>query len=120
MFSVDTTPPIIDFCPDTITDTIELGLLLMDKAVTWIEPRASDISGNVSLVSQSHLSGDHFMVGRTEVKYVFRDGFGNHGNEALCTFYVTLNTGELIVLVGKFVCLKNLGSNPVFGAHVTV
>ena len=91
---MDTTPPTIEFCPNTLTDTIELGLL-MDKTVTWIEPRASDISGNVSLASESHLSGDHFMVGRTEVKYVFRDG---SGNEALCTFYVTLNTGEWVFL----------------------
>ena len=82
-------PPTIDICPDSITDTIELGL--MDKPVSWSEPTASDASGNVSLVSQSYFSGDVFMVGKSEVIYVFTDGAGN---EALCKFYVTLTPGE--------------------------
>ena len=57
----------------------------------WTEPQASDLSGRVTLVSQTHLSGDFFMEGGTEVNYTFIDG---SENAASCRFYVTLTSGE--------------------------
>ncbi|XP_072046539.1 hyalin-like [Amphiura filiformis] len=84
--SVDSTPPEVEFCPNDIRDTIEVGE--EDRSISWVEPRASDISGNVSLLSQSHSSGDNFKPGKTEIIYTFAD---EGGNSASCNFEINLN-----------------------------
>ncbi|XP_072046098.1 hyalin-like [Amphiura filiformis] len=82
---VDTTPPMISLCPDDIRENIEMGT--MSKQVFWIEPTAADLSGNVSMMSQSHYSGEYFGAAKTEVKYTFEDVYSN---SAICAFYVIL------------------------------
>ena len=86
---MDTTPPEIINCPDDIENGIELGFTT--KEIFWIDPMASDISGSVSLVSQSHFSGSSFVTGKTKVQYIFGD---SAGNEAVCQFYVSLTPGK--------------------------
>ena len=78
----------ISSCPADITKNIELGLL--NTPVHWDMPSANDASGNVTLVSQSHIPGSSFVPGRTTVTYTFSDG---SNNEAVCTFDVVINQG---------------------------
>ncbi|XP_072046222.1 hyalin-like [Amphiura filiformis] len=85
--SVDTTPPQITLCPKDISEDIELGDT--ETRIRWSDPVVYDISGNVTLVTQNHLPGDNFTVGKTEVTYVYEDG---SKNQAACVFHVTLNT----------------------------
>ncbi len=54
--------------------------------VTWSEPTATDNSGMIPIVTQTHHSGDIFFVGETQVTYTVTD---NQGNEATCSFTVT-------------------------------
>ncbi|XP_063955375.1 hyalin-like [Lytechinus pictus] len=84
--TIDTTPPDVT-CPDDFIKTIELGPLKV--SVNFTQPSACDISGNATLVSGNHGSGDDFLVGSTLVEYVFSDG---SGNQALCNFTVVVNT----------------------------
>ncbi|XP_072044883.1 uncharacterized protein [Amphiura filiformis] len=83
--TVDSSPPEITFCPDDISETMEIGD--GNRSISWIEPRASDISGNVTLITQTHTSGDHFKPGKTRITYVFADG---DGNSASCEFDIIL------------------------------
>ncbi len=91
---VDTTAPTIHSCPSDITLNIETGRSGM--SVYWIPPSATDVSGNVSLVSQSHHPGDVFPARNTEVVYVFTDG---SNNEARCSFDVTIREGTMTLLL---------------------
>ncbi|XP_072172386.1 uncharacterized protein [Diadema setosum] len=84
---VDTTPPTVT-CQSDLVRTIELGT--SGVAVFYTEPTATDISGQVNLVSQTSSSGDFFPVGVTSVTYVFSDNSGNTADP--CTFTVTVNT----------------------------
>ena len=68
-------PPKISNCPKDIGESMEVGN--MTKQVFWTEPQASDLSGSVSLASQSQQSGDSFGFGKTEVTYKFMDKTGN-------------------------------------------
>lgn len=87
--SVDTTPPTVHNCPQSITEIIQLGV--PSVPVFWEEPSATDLSQNVTVVSRTYLPGDVFYVGRVMVLYVFSD---NSGNQAECSFHVTINTGK--------------------------
>ncbi|XP_063962195.1 uncharacterized protein LOC135155844 [Lytechinus pictus] len=82
---VDTTPPVVR-CVEDINTSVELGT--PNTSVAFTQPAASDISGDVALVSHNHESGDRFVVGSTVVEYVFTDGSGNN---ASCIFNVTVN-----------------------------
>ena len=86
--TVDTTPPTVS-CINDIVRTIELGQ--SGVQVFFTEPTASDVSGQVNLISRTASPGDTFAVGVTTVTYVFVDGSGNQA--APCTFTVTVNTG---------------------------
>ena len=86
---MDTTSPEIEFCPKAIAGAIEIGD--ESRPVSWSEPVASDLSGIVSLSSQTHYSGDSFPAGKTIVSYVFVDGSDNLES---CEFTVTLNVGK--------------------------
>ncbi|XP_072045211.1 hyalin-like isoform X2 [Amphiura filiformis] len=82
---VDTTQPSVNYCPDDIIKTIEIGK--EHRSISWAEPIVSDNSGNVSLSYQSHFSGNNFVAGNTSIMYVFVDG---SGNSASCDFEITL------------------------------
>ena len=84
-------PPQVLNCPQDIEDSNEVGH--MSQQVFWTEPHASDLSGNVSLVSQSHTSGDFFGFGKTEVTYTFSD---ETGNLAVCKFQISLTPGKFL------------------------
>ena len=79
----------IEYCPSDIRKDIELGTPSIP--VYWSQPIAADVSGNVTLVSHSHSSGDLFTVGMHHVLYRFTD---EGRNEATCTFYVIIDGGN--------------------------
>ena len=73
--SVDTTPPVISPVND-VTVTLVQGQANIGQAF-WIEPTATDDSGQANLITRSHTPGDFFQVGVTPVTYVFADPSGN-------------------------------------------
>ncbi|XP_072017164.1 hyalin-like [Amphiura filiformis] len=81
----DNTPPTIEYCPESIMTDIELGT--NSTTVSWSTPNATDVSGNVSLVSQNYFPGHEFTVGSYNVTYNFTDG---SGNGASCDFTVII------------------------------
>ncbi|KAJ8041572.1 Hyalin [Holothuria leucospilota] len=85
----DTTPPDISGCPVGQTVLIELGL--MEGIAFWVLPTATDLSGVVTLETQTHNPGDSFMIGMTTVLYIFEDA---SGNAATCSFVVTVMTED--------------------------
>ncbi len=96
-------PPTIDSCPSDIHTEIEPSR--PRKPVYWIPPSATDVSGNVSVVSQTHQPGDLFSSGRTEVVYLFVDG---SDNEARCSFHVDvreIGQGKLGMTGGQIISL---------------
>ena len=86
---VDTIPPTIQNCPSDILRSVEFGA--SGTSVSWTEPTAVDASGVATLSSRSHSPGTTFPVGSTTVLYRFVDG---SGNQAECSFTVTVSTGE--------------------------
>ena len=81
---VDNTPPIITSCP------LDVALQKADHAtmtVTWETPSATDLSGYVTIMSQSHSPGDEFDVGMHNVTYAFGD---DSGNVAYCAFKISV------------------------------
>ena len=100
--SVDDVAPVV-VCLDDITNTI--GLNIGGAQVNWIEPTATDNSGVVSLSSRTRAPGSFFVVGSTDVTYVFVDG---SGNTATCTFAVSVVEGKLkmLRLVNYYIIVK--------------
>ena len=91
---MDTTSPELVNCPQNIIEAT--GFENKNKRVTWSEPSAIDLSGNVTLSSQNYLSGSLFSIGTTEIRYVFND---SSGNSVACKFSVTITApimGECI------------------------
>ncbi|XP_071821856.1 uncharacterized protein [Apostichopus japonicus] len=83
----DQTRPTISNCPTAGPSTIvELGLLY--GVVLWTEPTATDLAG-ATLLPRTGRPGDSFPLGNTPIVYVFTDP---SGNEATCTFIVTVTT----------------------------
>ena len=81
---MDTNPPVISGCPQSATYTVPLGTL--GTIARWTEPTAIDDSGGQPTKLQSHQSGDSFMVGVTQVTYIFSD---QANNQATCEFTIT-------------------------------
>ncbi len=79
-------------CPDPVSIMISIGTRADLMSVTWVEPTATDNSGIIPTVTQSHHPGDRFPVGITQVTYVFTDAAGN---QATCMFTVTIGNFEL-------------------------
>ncbi|XP_041473393.1 hyalin-like isoform X2 [Lytechinus variegatus] len=79
----DSTPPTV-MCPDPINRTVELGQGVIN--VSFPNANATDFSV-VTLVSQSHTSGDAFSVGETNVTFVFQDEGANIGE---CSFPISV------------------------------
>ena len=83
-FPVDNTPPTITSCP------LDVTLQKQDQStltITWETPTATDLSGYVTLMSQSHSPGDEFDVGIYNVTYAFAD---DSGNVAYCSFKLSV------------------------------
>ena len=62
--------------------------------MSWVEPTATDNSGVVNLSSRSRAPGSFFVVGSTDVTYVFVDGTGN---SAACSFSVNVVEGRFTI-----------------------
>lgn len=91
---MDTTPPTIEDCPSLIERVVELGV--QGLIVMWTEPSATDVSGMTMLVDRSHAPGTFFNVGMTQVIYTFTD---SSGNEAVCSFLVSITTGLSLLFI---------------------
>ena len=87
---MDTTSPQLVYCPQNIIEAAEFKN--GDKRVSWPEPSAIDLSGNVTLSLQNHFSGDSFAIGNTMIRYVFID---SSGNSVVCEFNVTITTSTI-------------------------
>ena len=97
--SVDTTPPVVQFCPTDITQKIETGIPSLP--IYWSPPKATDLSGNATLISQTHQPGNEFKAGLYDILYSFADG---SGNEAICMFLIIVEEGTTlcrIYILGK-------------------
>ena len=92
----DTIPPTITSCPSSEINSKIMGASDIATTVSWIEPSASDESGNVTLIVKTHSSGQMFKVGSTTVMYMFAD---SSNNIASCTFGVTVSRGKYVVFV---------------------
>ena len=81
----DTNPPVFSDCPVDRTSNVPFGTTSL--IVFWMEPTATDDSGQVPNVIASHQSGDAFPVGPMVVSYTATD---QAGNQAACTFTITI------------------------------
>ncbi|XP_071839995.1 uncharacterized protein [Apostichopus japonicus] len=82
-------PPTVTFCPDDITMTSFSGNGL---AVNFPQPTARTQSGLLAnVVSQSAFPGDTFPVGKTVVRYVFRDQQQPTSSQVECTFCIEIS-----------------------------
>ena len=93
---VDDTPPTITGCPADIVQDNDPGQC--QAVVTWIAPTADDNCGIQSFTSD-YSPGDAFPVGTTPVTYTAID---IHGNNATCSFNITVNDTEAPVLTCSF------------------
>ncbi|XP_072013269.1 uncharacterized protein [Amphiura filiformis] len=82
----DTIPPVITGCPATAV-IVQVGQTAVSGVGRWNPIQATDNSGAVPTVTQTHRSGDTFQLGQTSVTYTFRDG---SGNSAECRFTVNV------------------------------
>ena len=87
----DTTPPTIMNCPMDINLALPVGQTT--GQVFWTEPTATDNDGQMPLQSSTHLPGEGFPSGTTQVTYTFLD---QALNPSICTFNVIL-TGKAII-----------------------
>ena len=94
IYIVDTTPPSIDYCPDNIKETVETGVTT--TSVSWKEPRATDLSGNVMQSVKSRVPTSFSTFRDTQVMFIFVD---DSGNEAVCEFFVSFTFGKSDVLL---------------------
>ena len=83
--SDDVDPPKVT-CPQNITQYVVPGITSVN--VTFLNATATDNSGIASFVNVSQTSGSLFLLGTTEVRFVFEDPSGNLGT---CKFSVTVN-----------------------------
>ncbi|XP_072028450.1 hyalin-like [Amphiura filiformis] len=81
---VDVTPPEITNCP---LDQEYFITGPNEEEITWSEPTASDNSGGITHVTQSHGQEVLFPAGDTKVSYHFSDP---SGNQASCVFTITV------------------------------
>lgn len=94
IFSEDTVPPVISDCPSNINLVVELGT--NGAVASWVEPTATDLSGDVTLVLRTNEPGSSFNLGTTTVTYIFRD---SSSNSAVCSFVVTVMNGKLVFML---------------------
>ncbi|XP_041472959.1 hyalin isoform X50 [Lytechinus variegatus] len=84
--ATDTTPPTVTNCPESISQSVELGST--GTVITYTAPTAMDLSGIASIIP-SIQSGTFFAVGETQqVTYTVTDNNGLM--DSSCTFTVTV------------------------------
>lgn len=86
-------PPVIE-CLEDITISAELDSC--NAVVNWTPPTATDDCGAVT-VSGSHIPGDTFPVGETQVTYIATDLSGNMDT---CQFMVIVQDEQMPVITG--------------------
>ena len=86
---VDTIPPTFNNCPSDITQDVSAGTT--QTAVTWTPPTASDnvTPTNMLNILATHMPGDNFDVGSTQVSYIVTDGAGL---TSTCSFNVIVQS----------------------------
>ena len=82
LFKVVTQPLTIMNCPQDMW--ISISKYANGSVVTWNEP---SVSGNATMIAQTHVSGDWFYLGATNVFYFFTD---SSNNWAICSFNVRI------------------------------
>ncbi|PIK61687.1 hyalin [Apostichopus japonicus] len=88
---VDTIPPQVFGCPNTVPEVIELGISRV--SVSWPPPFATDDSEPPPVtVGSTAAPGDLFPPGPTTVLYTFTDSSGNANT---CEFTVLVTTGHI-------------------------
>ncbi|XP_070537244.1 hyalin-like [Ptychodera flava] len=97
-------------CPDNIILTTNPGK--PTAVVTWIQPNATDNSGNVT-VNSYHQSGSRFIINMTAVKYTARDP---SGNEDSCYFIITV----IDIENPSIVCPDDIYVNTDFGKATAI
>ncbi|KAJ8042869.1 Hyalin [Holothuria leucospilota] len=86
---VDDIPPFVQCGPDIVRQSpVSTGGL----SVAFTECTATDDSGAVVLVSNSHTPGDFFPFGTTVVTYTFTDAAGNIGTDS---FTITIERADM-------------------------
>ncbi|XP_038066521.1 uncharacterized protein LOC119736577 [Patiria miniata] len=83
---VDIMSPVVIGCPATIRGTLPAGQSSIP--LTWSEPTATDNSQLPVTLNRTHVPGEAFGSGTTDVIYTFSDSVGN---QAMCTFMVTVS-----------------------------
>ncbi|XP_072051710.1 hyalin-like [Amphiura filiformis] len=90
---------------------VQMGQSAVSGVGRWNPIQATDNSGAVPTVTQTHRSGDTFKLGQTSVTYTFRDGAGN---SAECRFTVN------VIRCGPRDQIPPVISNIPTGVHVQV
>ena len=80
---LDVTPPSVQGCPASFTEQTDSS----SKQVTWTEPTFTDNVGVVSVLSNRQPNFEMDTYSSMTIKYVATDAAGN---EAYCTFEITL------------------------------
>ena len=80
---VDNIPPEVSNCPGDIVEFVTPPNNF--AIVEWVEPTATDNSGQPLTITRSHESRTQFDLGNTLVTYTFTDP---SGNSAFCEFEV--------------------------------
>ncbi|XP_022107734.1 hyalin-like [Acanthaster planci] len=85
---VDLTAPVISGCPiSAVRGTLSAGQAT--TSLTWTEPTATDNSQLPVTRNRTHVPGQAFPIGTTNVIYTFSDSVNN---EAICTFMVIVSS----------------------------
>ncbi|HEY0655634.1 MAG TPA: HYR domain-containing protein [Chryseosolibacter sp.] len=100
----NTSAPVISGCPaDVVLKVIDTEF----STVSWVEPLATVVCGNVSMTS-THSPGDEFSVGETLVKYTAID---DAGNTSICSFIVRIEYEKLEFSASKLITPDGDGIN---------
>jgi hypothetical protein len=93
---LDGEKPVLVGMPAMLSVSTDPGL--PSASVTWVEPTATDNSGNVTVTRETGPApGSPLPIGITTISYLARDAAGN---ETRSSFTVTVRDSELPVLVG--------------------
>ncbi|XP_072016323.1 uncharacterized protein [Amphiura filiformis] len=111
VIEVDRDPPNVQ-CIDDVTQTVALNIGAAE--VNWNEPTATDNSGTANLQSRTRRPRTFFVVGNTEVTYVFVD---LSGNTASCSF--TVHVVEVDDEPPRVFCLDDITSTIALGTGGT-
>ncbi|PIK61981.1 putative hyalin-like isoform X1 [Apostichopus japonicus] len=113
--NVDNTPPVIDDCPNDAV--LNINTYDGPISVTWDQPTATDDSGLPVIRFRTHLPGESFPLGITQVTYTFTD---QSGNSAVCNFNVRIEFGLVDMTPPRFSnCPDTVSVSVPFGTQNT-